>query len=53
MVELMYTRRRNIGNIAIQSTSINSPSEESLNNLAKEIIILQSKLKGERLCERM
>lgn len=49
----MYTRRRNIGNIAIQSTSINSPSEESLKNLAKEIISLQSKLKGEGLCKKM
>lgn len=45
----MYTRRRNIGNIEIQSTAVNSPSDESLKNLAKEIIILQSKLRGERL----
>lgn len=47
----MYTRRINIGNLIIQSTSINSPSDESLKNLAKEIILLQSKLKGvEKLC---
>ena len=49
----MYTRRRNMGNIIIQSTSINSPSEESLRNLAKEIIGIQSKLIGERLWKKM
>nr|WP_302660427.1 hypothetical protein [uncultured Clostridium sp.] len=50
---MMYTRRRNMGNIIIQSTSINSPSEESLKNLAKEIIGIQSKLRGEILCKKM
>lgn len=47
----MYTRKRNIGNITIQSTSINSPSEESLKNLAKEIKALLDRIRGERLCE--
>lgn len=44
----MYTRKRNIGNIIIQSTSINSPSDECLMKLAKEIILLETKLMGEK-----
>lgn len=49
----MYTRIRNIGNIKIQSTSINSPSDDSLRNLAREITVLQRKAGGEILCKKM
>lgn len=39
----MYTRERTIGKLKIKSTSLNKPSDEALEKLAKEIILIEKR----------
>lgn len=40
---MVYTRRRKVGNLNVVSISLNKPSDEALNRLAKEIVLIEKR----------